>query len=109
MDKTKIYIVSLGSFGFSYPHKAFLDKEEAEFYAWSQNQKHEDSMVWRSSFYVVSDIEILKVEKSSKEYEKFKKEKIADIEKDIQKKKDCKSSDEKSIEELEAQKIRLTS
>jgi hypothetical protein len=114
MDKTKIYVVtsqgvSLGML-ISAPVVSFLKKEDAEFYIWQKKQKTKiDGFTFSYRSYSIEDIDISVIEKSGKEYEKFCKEKLTEIDTEIEKRRKCKDTDLEKINKLEEEKVYFSS
>ncbi len=111
MEQTKIYLVTssthLSTYGGSSVHKAFLSKEDAEFYIYSQNMEVRTSYPYLGYYYSLSETTICKPEYNEKLYKKFVNKKIEEIKKEIDKKTNCSLTDQLDISDNKKEMDRL--
>jgi len=107
-NNTKVYVVKtsmMSIFGGSSVNCVFLSKSDAEFYVWLKNRENSGiGSVYMSSYYSVTQTTVKSIDKSGKDYTKFIKEKLGEIEGEIKKKEECSEKDMQAIRDLNEQK-----
>jgi hypothetical protein len=102
MEQTKVWVVeltrSMSFMGSSFPVRVFLSQEDADFYVWTTRQDRGDGLY--RDYYSAKEVEVGVVDKTGKDFVKFKAEKLKEIDKAIEKRAACADEDEAAMARL---------
>lgn len=98
----KLYLVTSNSTWGSCPKKIFPTRMEAEYFVWECNQANKDKFIM--SYLSVNELELSLQPLAGKDYDKFKKQRIEAIDKEIKEKKEHSAKDLDGVWKLEEEK-----
>lgn len=109
-NKTKVWLVTAHNsgliFGGGIVTGVFLSKKEAEFYVWQKNRQATNNplFIYISYYSSPTETEVLSMDLSGKEFEKFRKEQVKKIDDEIEKNAKHSAEDLERVEALKREK-----